>query len=78
MNTAINYIKGDDIWVANLVGQHRLNRDEQGNPPIRYDAVAEGLEMVAEFALKMGATLHMTFSKQWLMQKYLDAAVIPF
>lgn len=49
----------DDIWVANMVGQHTISYDEQGLPPIRYDAVREALSKVNAIALEMNATLHM-------------------
>ncbi len=49
----------DDLWVANLIGQHKVNRDEDGKPPIRYEAVAAGLDKVAAFALKYNASVHM-------------------
>lgn len=29
----------EDLWVANLIGQHKINKDENGNAPIRYEAV---------------------------------------
>ena len=46
------------LWVANLIGQHGIRRSGRV-PPIRYDAVREGLQRVAEFALAHGATVHM-------------------
>jgi O-acetyl-ADP-ribose deacetylase (regulator of RNase III) len=49
----------DDLWVANLIGQHKINKDEFGNAPIRYDAILLGLEKVGDFALEMKATVHM-------------------
>lgn len=49
----------DDLWIANLIGQHKINKDENGNAPIRYDAILMGLEKVAGFALKNNATVHM-------------------
>lgn len=48
-----------DVWVANLIGQHKINKDENDNAPIRYDAVLKRLEKVAEFALEKNATIHM-------------------
>jgi O-acetyl-ADP-ribose deacetylase (regulator of RNase III) len=48
----------DDLWVANLVGQRGL-RPTDGAPPIRYDAVREGLSKVAAFARERGASVHM-------------------
>ena len=49
----------DDVWVANLIGQHKINKDENGNPPIRYDAVREGLDKVSRFAIRNKASVHM-------------------
>ena len=49
----------DDLWVANLIGQHKINKDEFGNAPIRYDAILLGLEKVGDFAHEMKATIHM-------------------
>ncbi|CAM5450474.1 Appr-1-p processing protein [Streptomyces spiroverticillatus] len=47
-----------DIWVANLIGQHGI-RTGSGGPPIRYEAVSQGLETVAAHALTHRATVHM-------------------
>lgn len=49
----------DSLWVANLIGQHKINKDENGNPPIRYEAILVGLEKVAQFASERKATVHM-------------------
>lgn len=49
----------EGFWVANLIGQHKINKDENGNAPIRYDAILLGLETVGEFANEKGATIHM-------------------
>jgi O-acetyl-ADP-ribose deacetylase (regulator of RNase III) len=49
----------DQLWVANLIGQHKINKDEKGNAPIRYEAVLAGLEKVGQFALEHSATVHM-------------------
>lgn len=62
-----NFSKGEvqfvrvetDTWVANLIGQHKIYKDERGNPPIRYDWVRAGLEKVATFALENAAAVHM-------------------
>lgn len=48
-----------DLWIANLIGQHKINKDENGNAPIRYDAVEEGLRKVADFASDINASVHM-------------------
>ena len=49
----------NEIWVANLIGQHKINRDENGNAPIRYEAILSGLELVRQFAIEKNATVHM-------------------
>ena len=48
-----------NIWVANLIGQHKINRDENGQSPIRYDAVLNGLEEIGKYALETAASVHM-------------------
>lgn len=47
-----------DLWVANLIGQHGIQR-QGGQPPIRYDALRAGLQRVAQHAQNLGASLHM-------------------
>ena len=47
------------LWVANLIGQHRIRRDENGNPPIRYEAIQKGMESIRQKALELNASLHM-------------------
>jgi len=56
----VQFIKvEEDLWIANLIGQHRLNRDEDGNAPIRYEAIERGLAKVAQFAKEIDASIHM-------------------
>lgn len=56
----IQFVKvEDDIWIANLIGQHKINKDENGNAPIRYDAIKKGLEKVAQFAAENNTSVHM-------------------
>jgi O-acetyl-ADP-ribose deacetylase (regulator of RNase III) len=56
----VQFIKVEaDLWVANLIGQRKINKDEQGNPPVRYEAIAEGLNKVATFAKENNASVHM-------------------
>jgi len=47
------------LWVANMIGQHKMNTDENGNAPIRYEAILSGLEKVAYFASEKNASVHM-------------------
>lgn len=49
----------DHLWIANVIGQHKINKDENGNPPIRYDAIADGLKKVGDFAEEIQASIHM-------------------
>lgn len=49
----------EDIWVANLIGQHKIKNHKNGNPPIRYEAIAHGLEKVSHFAVANNSTIHM-------------------
>ena len=46
------------IWVANMVAQHGTKSGSKG-PPIRYGAVAECLEKVADRAAQLSASVHM-------------------
>ena len=48
-----------DVWVANLIGQHKIRKDEKGNPPIRYRAIKLGLIEVHRLARELGASVHM-------------------
>lgn len=50
-----------DLVVANLIGQRgiRRGRGRNGPPPVRYEALREGLRRVAEYAAEHGATVHM-------------------
>jgi O-acetyl-ADP-ribose deacetylase (regulator of RNase III) len=48
----------DDVYVANMIGQHGTDLDENDNPPIRYDAVKEALFEVNSIANAIGATIH--------------------
>ena len=49
----------EQLWVANILGQHKINKDDNGNPPIRYEAILLGLEKVGQFAIDKKATVHM-------------------
>ena len=46
------------IWAANLIGQHGI-RPASGVPPVRYEAIREGLSRVAKFATEHEASVHM-------------------
>lgn len=48
-----------NLWIANIIGQHKIRNDEQGNPPIRYESIKEGIQKVAQKAKELDATVHM-------------------
>ena len=48
-----------ELWIANIIGQHKISKDENGNAPIRYSAILEGLDKVSKFARDNKATVHM-------------------
>lgn len=48
----------EDTWVANLVGQEGI-RKSYGLPPIRYEAIREGLSKVKSWAEEHGAQIVM-------------------
>ena len=51
----------EDLWVANLIGQHgiRTHNSKASVPPIRHDAIRQGLQKVADFAVEKEASVHM-------------------
>ena len=56
----VQFVKVEqDLWVANLIGQTGIRSSKTSLPPIRYPAIASGLEMVAKEAQKCNATVHM-------------------
>jgi O-acetyl-ADP-ribose deacetylase (regulator of RNase III) len=48
-----------NTWVANMIGQHDIKPDKEGNPPVRYEAIGKALSKVAEFATEIKASVHM-------------------
>lgn len=49
----------EKIWVANLIGQHNIYNDENGDPHIRYEAVKRGLQIITDFAYEINAKVQM-------------------
>lgn len=37
---------GDNIHVANLIGQHKIGMAPDGTPPVRYEAIRKGLRYI--------------------------------
>ena len=48
----------NEIWVANMIGQHGIKRTKKG-PPIRYNAVEKCLGKVVKKAVEIEASIHM-------------------
>jgi O-acetyl-ADP-ribose deacetylase (regulator of RNase III) len=49
---------GDDIVVANLIGQIGL-RSRSNTRPVQYSAIKKGMSVVADYAKKHNASVHM-------------------
>jgi O-acetyl-ADP-ribose deacetylase (regulator of RNase III) len=50
----------DELWVANMIGQHKVATKGGGAPPpIRYDAVQQALAKLRVSARELNATVHM-------------------
>lgn len=49
----------EDLWIANLIGQHKIGKDENDNPPIRYSAIRKGIIEVRGLATALNASVHM-------------------
>ena len=49
----------DDLTVANLIGQRSIAGRHTKTPPVRYDAIRDGLDKVAVRACALGASVHM-------------------
>lgn len=48
----------NNIIVANIIGQHGIYYDNDGNPPVRYEAIKTALKDVNKVALKTNSTIH--------------------
>lgn len=49
----------EDLWVANIIGQHGVGMGVGGRAPIRYDALRSGLIHVYRYAIIHEASVHM-------------------
>ena len=47
-----------DIIVCNMIAQHGIGPDDQGNPPIRYDALRKTLKAANTQAFATGSDIH--------------------
>lgn len=56
---AVQFIQVEPyIWVANMIAQRGMKRGSLG-PPIRYEAVAQCLQQIADKAIALQASIHM-------------------
>lgn len=49
----------NNLWICNMIAQHKTITNSKGIPPIRYEAVEKCLEKLSDEALKMNASIHM-------------------
>ena len=49
----------EKTYIVNMIAQHGIGNDKNGNPPIRYDALRECLKKLKIEAKKYKATVHM-------------------
>lgn len=57
---AVQFVQVEkELWIANVIGQHKIRKDEQGNLPIRYKAIQDGLKKVNQKAKELNASVHM-------------------
>lgn len=52
-------VEPHSLYVANLIGQDGIRSDRRLYPPVRYDALRQGLRRVAHYARKLEASVHM-------------------
>lgn len=49
----------EDVWVCNMIGQHKTISNSKRIPPIRYEAVEKCLNKLIDEALQLNASVHM-------------------
>lgn len=49
----------EDVWICNMIGQHKTFTNSKGIAPIRYEAVEKGLNKLIDEALQLNASVHM-------------------
>jgi len=52
-------VEPDELYVANLIGQEGIRRDWRGRPPVRYEAIRQGLKDVRFYATELEASVHL-------------------
>jgi O-acetyl-ADP-ribose deacetylase (regulator of RNase III) len=54
----VKFTEEKGLYVVNMIGQHGCGHDEDGNPPIRYEAIRQCLKKVRKLAKRQKATVH--------------------
>ncbi|TVL91177.1 macro domain-containing protein [Streptomyces sp. SAJ15] len=49
----------DDVWVANMIGQHGIRSRTRTEVPVRYEAIDQALESLSNHASALAASVHM-------------------
>ena len=49
----------EDIWICNMIGQHKTITNSKGIAPIKYEAVEKCLNKLIDEALQLNASVHM-------------------
>lgn len=49
----------EEIWICNMIAQHKIITNSKGIVPIRYEAVEKCLEKLSRKALELNAVVHM-------------------
>lgn len=52
-------VEPNELYVANLIGQEGIRRDQRGRPPVRYEALRQGFKHVRFYATELEATAHL-------------------
>ena len=52
-------VEPNELYVANLIGQEGIRRDNSGHPPVRYGAIRQGFKHVRFYATELEASVHM-------------------
>lgn len=52
-------VEHNHLYVANLIGQEGIRADKRGRPPVRYEAIRQGLKNLAFYATALEASVHM-------------------
>lgn len=52
-------VERDQLYIANLIGQEGIRLGKRERPPVRYDAIRQGLRKVYLYVTELEASVHM-------------------